>query len=98
MRGMKPNPVRIVVSGYVLSLLAASVGMALGMGWLGGVLAFWLGGAVATLGLAVIAPEGGWLRPVVSGEDDSADSLRRWEADRLHEGADEKDRAAARRD
>ena len=47
---------RILVFGYAVSTIFAGVCGFFGAGWVSAILVFWLGGAVASIALAVVPP------------------------------------------
>lgn len=94
---MSREPLRSLIVGYALGALIAALLVAGGFGAVAAGLTFWLGGALATIGLA-------WLRLSIASQEKAADcpetplvsaSLARWETDRRGDAKDEPARARA---
>jgi hypothetical protein len=90
---MKRQPLRSVILGYGLAAFGACTVAALGAGVLAAIVTAWLGGALLTLGVAVMTVRrslatGEWTAMDGDSPEDIAAAerdLARWEADRAGE-------------
>jgi hypothetical protein len=82
--------VRVLVSGYAIAGLAATATHMAGFGVVAAVLVAWLGGALCTLALGVLAAACGLgqKRQHENGGADSVQAGAAWERDRLADRAD----------